>query len=427
MKRHLIEIGKDICIFLLTIAVLVLALLALPSRTLASIPWLSAAVKPFAGILGLSAAELTYTEQASPTLDASQPLAISVRNSAGRFSAQYDFDALDSLYESLGRTLGQALESAESMEETTLQKFYSALSGTGVAFLYPTDILSDVLASWLDAQPQETGNAASVYILSVQESRNVRLYLYGNACWVCDTTIPGETLLQALDGYRPDGSFFALEDSSALYARLDPLSLICPAAPALSEADSANPCDSRFVTSLASTLGFNPYGDASYTDADGNSFFSESDATLRVFNDGYLLLSVDEDAVRFSAASDDAGSLIETARALLQQITDALQTDARLYLSDFIQTETGAICAFDYVVDGVPVLQNGSGSAITVTFSGAHLTELSMPLRSYQTRTQTYALIPAAQAAAIVPENCRLRIFYDDTGVGALDAGWRTE
>lgn len=425
--RRWLEIGKDLLIVILVLALLALTVLSLPDRMLASIPGIQAVLGPFAGFFGLSQTELDYTENTAPGLDAAQPLAVSVRNSAGRFSAQYDFAAIDSLYEALGSTLGQALETSSAMEETTLQKLYAAMSGTGVTFLYPAALPSDVLASWLGAQPQESGSAAFLYILSVQESGRVRLYLRGSACWVCDTAISADTLTQALDGYRPDGSFFALEDGTGVYDRLDPCSLISVPSPQILEATSTDPCDTRFVTALASTLGFNPYGDASYTDDAGNSFFSESDASLRVLTSGQLLLRVDPGAERFTAASADPESVIEFTRALLEQILSTTDTDARLYLSEFTQTEDGTVCSFDYVLGGVPILQNGEPHAASATFTDGTLTELTFLLRGYHAGTQALALIPAAQAAAIVPEGSTLRIYYDDSGSGSLTAGWRRE
>ena len=72
--------------------------------------------------------------------------AIVLLQQAQQQAAQYDFSALDGLYEALGSTLGQALETASSAEETTLQKLYAAISGTGVTLSYPAAIPSGVRA-----------------------------------------------------------------------------------------------------------------------------------------------------------------------------------------------------------------------------------------------------------------------------------------
>ena len=73
----------------------------------------------------------------------------------------------------------------------------------------------------------------------------------------------------------PDGSFFAFEDSSGAYKQAAALSLITPQT-ALVDAIAANPCEARFVASLASSLGFNHYGDAKYIDPAGTTSFTET-------------------------------------------------------------------------------------------------------------------------------------------------------
>ena len=182
---------------------------------------------------------------------------------------------------------------------------------------------------------------------------------------------------------------------------MDPRSLIGGETPRLYGATSANPCDARTITPLAAELGFNPYGDASYTDAEGNSFFSETGASLRITADGRLLLSVEEPLLRFTAASAEASAVIETARALLAQLTDGLTGSARLYLTELAETEEETVCTFDYVLDGVPVMQKNGAHAAVAHFTGGALTELELLLRSYTPGTQPISLMPAAQAAAM--------------------------
>ena len=145
MRRRLIELGKDIIIALLTLAILVLLLLALPVKTLTGTPWLAAAVKPFAGLFGINEAELTYVEAAVPAPSAAKPLAISVQNVTGRCSAVYDEAALESMYEPLGALLAQALDSAGEFQRTTSEQVYDALRAPSAAFAYSSELRADVL------------------------------------------------------------------------------------------------------------------------------------------------------------------------------------------------------------------------------------------------------------------------------------------
>ena len=90
MARKILEIFKDILIVLLALAIVVLTLLALPAKTITSTPWLAAVLRPVAPLFGLSQSELAYTGEAvrSEVHGAAQPIAITVRNDAGRMSAQ---------------------------------------------------------------------------------------------------------------------------------------------------------------------------------------------------------------------------------------------------------------------------------------------------------------------------------------------------
>ena len=115
MARKILEIFKDVLIVVLALAIVVLTLLALPARTITSTPWLAAILRPVAPLFGLSQSELTYTGDvvADEVHGAAQPIAITVQNTAGRMSAQYDFAALDNAFEQLGGYLAQALDSAQ--------------------------------------------------------------------------------------------------------------------------------------------------------------------------------------------------------------------------------------------------------------------------------------------------------------------------
>lgn len=427
MKQRIWEIGKTLVIVVLVIAILALTLLALPSKTLMSTPWLAATLKPFAGAFGLNQAELTYTQKAEPSTDAALPLAISVRNMAGRYSCRYDEAAVESLYETLGPTLGQALDTAENPQPVTREQLYGAMCAQGVTLMYDVELPAQVLSAWLGEKLMAQAPAASIYVLSVQENDAVRLYLGGETCHVYDTALSAEALLQILDTCRPDGSSFAMENSET-FGRIDPASLISGQTPVLTGVEASNPCDARFMTQTAILMGFNPYGETAYTDQQGNAFFSETDTALAILADGHLTLTVDTPAERFTADSEAPEAVIEAARGLLAQITAGVTGDARLYLSDYEPTPDGAICRFDYVLDAVPILlEQGSTPAAEAIFEDGALTQMTLYLRHYTPGNSVIPLIPAAQAAAIVKQGALLRACYEDTGAAVLNAGWKME
>ena len=417
MKRRLWEIGKDILIVLLICSLLLLSAASLPSESVRSNPWLSSVLQPFAALLGLPQSELAYVETALPVLDAAQPLAISVQNSAGRTTAMWDFSALDAAFESLGGLLGQALDTADGFSQVSQTRLLTAMTGPSVYFYYGVSLPANLLASWLDASMDGEVPAASVCVLALEED-TVTLYLAGEACYAAATGVQADTLSGLLEQFRPDGSQFAFESGS----KLDALSLIPGVSPTVSAVSTANLCDTRYMEQLATDLGFNPYGDGSYTDAAGNTYFAESNCSLQITPEGSLLLNSSA-AGRFEAAGDSLDSLVEEARRLVDLAASGVLGDARIYLTGLEQDGETTVCTFDYILSGIPVSIRG-GHAASVTFRGKAVSQMEMQVTSYTRTTETLNLLPANTAAAILPAGSQLALQYSDAGTGKLTAGW---
>ena len=423
-RKKWLELGKDVLLVLLALTLAVLTILALPAKTVTDTPWLAALVRPFASVMGLSQGELLDTPMADTgsVTGASQPIAVSVRNPAGRTSFQYDFSLLDAAFEQFGAALGQALETAEKPVRTTALRVQAALGKTSVAFCYPGSIPSGLAASWLHV---ESGlDATARWFILASEDTGVVLYLVGDELFSSQTQMSAEELEQLLQSCTPDGSFFAFESSAGYYAQAEPLSLLPSATPAIHEVQTANPCDARFSDTLASTLGFNPYGDARYTDDAGNTTYTETGYALSIEVSGRLELRSDGTASRFQAQSTDPAELVECARSLLASMTSGVLADARLYLTEFRQDGADAVCTFDYCLGGIPLVLSG-GHAAQVRFSGASVTQASLLLKTYTRTTQTLSVLPPAQAAAILPAGSDMRLVYSDSGSG-VTAGWQS-
>ena len=425
MRRKIwLERAKNVLIALLAVILLALTVLALPVKTVTDTPWLAALVRPFASFLGISQGDLTDTPMADAgsVTGAAQPVAVSVRNPAGRTSFQYSFSALDASFEQFGAALGQALETAQAPERTSALRVQEALGKTSVAFCYPGEISPALAASWLHVDTELTASSRW-FILSCGDAC-ATLYLVGEELFSCQTQMTSESLEQLLQSCTPDGSFFAFEDAQSRFDSLEPLSLLPGQTPDIHEASAANPCDARFSDTLAATLGFNPYGDARYTDDAGNTTYTETGYTLSISAAGELTLRSDGQVTRFRAASGEEADLVECARSLLSTMTSGSAADARLYLTSLQKDGAETVCTFDYFLNGIPVYPSG-GHGAEIRFSGASVVQARLLLRSYTLTTQTVSVLPPAQAAAILPAGSELGLIYSDTSSG-VTAGWRS-
>lgn len=416
MKRRMVELGKDVVLVFLVLSLILLALLSLPTESVRNSPLLSAILQPLAPLLGMEQAELAYMEASEPVLDAAQPLAVSLVNSAGRYTAIWDFAALDVAFETLGGALGEALDTAAEAEPVGEAQVRTALTRPSVYFDYGVELPAELVASWLDAAPGVTLPRMHACILSVEED-TVALYLLGETAQRAETALSAATLEYLLEAFRPDGSAFAFEQDSALA----PDSLVPGSNPAIPDAEATNPCDSRFNETLATALGFNPFGDTTYTDASGTTFYSEAGCALQISAAGQILLTSTA-ADRFLAAGSDTEDLVEEARRLVALAAGDSAGEARLYLSDLSETETETVCTFSYYLSGIPVVI-GAEPAAQVTFTGRSVTRMAVTALQFQTTGGTLPVMPVAQAAAVLPEGSSLALEYRLQG-GKVKAGW---
>lgn len=416
MKRRTIELCKDVILVLLVVNLILLALMSLPTESVRQSPLLSALLQPLAQVLGMDQAELAYMEVAEPVMDAARPLAVTLRNSAGRYTAIWDFAALDTAFETLGGALGEALDTASAPSTVSEAQVQGVLAGESVYFDYGLTLPAAVLASWLDAVPEESLPEVHACALAVEGDR-VALYLLGETYQRAETGLLPETLENLLEQFRPDGSAFAFEVDSTLA----PAALLPGGNPAPPSAVVGNPCDNRYIESLATALGFNPYGDTSYTDSDGTAYFSEAGCALQISAAGEILLtSTAQD--RFRAGGDGVEELVEEARRLAALAAGDAAGEARLYLSDLTVTEEETVCTFDYYLSGIPV-SLAAGYGIQVTFSGQSVQRMEGTALCFETTGDTQLVMPVAQAAAVLPEGSDLTLEYQLQD-GAMQAGW---
>lgn len=418
MKRHLIEAAKNILIILLLCSMLLLMVASLPAAQIRQIPWLSRMLQPFAPLLGLPEAELTYVETVLPVMDAASPVAISVRNEAGRYTAMWDFEALDNAFEDLGGILGQALDTAQAPVPVEESRLDQVLSGVSAWFAYEGGLPAGVLAAWLDASLEEEADTEIYAFVLAVEDGDAALYLVGDQTVRMTTEVDTQTLEFMLSEYYPDGSSFGFETHEAL----PHLHLVPGDGQSVSGVYRSKAVTDRKLEQLATDLGFNPYGDTNYTDTAGDTYFTEVGGTLQVKRSGLLTLTSTV-STRFSAADTQPDTLAEEARRLVELAAGDTLGDARLYLTRLEQQGEETVLTFHHVVEGIPV-ESAEGPGARVTFSGTVVTKLELQLVTYSLRDQTQHVLPPVQAMAILPEGSGLRLIYSDTGDSSVAAGW---
>ena len=415
MKR-LIEIGKDLLIVFLLCSLLLLAIAAVPTETIRANPRLSKYLQPLAPVLGLPEAELAYVETVLPVLDAAQPVAISVKSTAGRSTAMWDFDTLDAAFDTYGGLLGQAMDTAERFAAASENQVRKALSGTCVYFRYHRSLPASLLASWLGAELHADLPETQTCVLAA-EGDVVALYFLGSPHFRAVTQVDPYDLITLVEKSRPDGSQMAFETDS----QLSPTALLPGSTVSAPGVATSNPCDSRYMDQLATDLGFNPYSDTRFIDDDGTTHFSEANNALSISSNGEIVLT-NADSSRFQASSGKRDALVELARQLVETTVGDVCGTARIYLSGVEQQEDTTVCTFEYLVSGITV--DLGAKAATVTFSGSSVREMRIRAVAFRLTGNALLPLPVTQAAAILPPDSNLLLQYRTDGGSALAVGW---
>lgn len=418
MKAQIRETAKNIIIVLLLLSAILLMLTVIMYSSASDAKVFSNIRSFFSG-----SAVPPMQEQTRSLTDASQPLLISVNSTAGRASFYGNFEALDAAFETLGGYLAEALDTAQEPQPITAEAFTRAATGTGIYFAYPGKLPLATLAAWLDATTSLSLDGRE-FILRAEQSQSILYLTDGELFYALATEIDPSTLEAALEGYPSDGTYFAAESSDTALSRIAPRSLLHADMTTLPSASAHNPCDDIFCAATATALGFNPYGDASYRDDEGNTMYSESDCTLRISSDGVLTLRNLSMTARFAAESGSTEDQVEYVRALSAALIGERLGDGRLLFDGIHYADGLSTITFHYYLAGRVVAQR-EGAAITAVFSGNVLAELNFRVRTYTcSDTDTIEVLPPELAAALLDNGAELMLSYADANDTQLLAGW---
>lgn len=415
MKTRVIEICKNILIVLLICSLLLLSLMALPVESVRSNPWLSKLLRPLAPLLGTSRAELTYVEPAAPRADGIKPAEISLCRSARRTSAVWDADKVDEMFATFSPLLAQIFSETENYAQISSVQLQNAARTDSVYFRYAGVLPAEVIVcQWGNARKLPLGSFDRFLIAA--ENGNLSLYLCGLVSYRAPTSLPAELLTDLLDHYEEDSSAFCFE----LELPQHPFSLVSSEKPVVNAYNCSDPTDNRFVETLATALGFNPYAETRYTNAQGTDCFTETGASLEISDSGLVQLTMDNN--RYNAPSRSFDDIAATASALTDTMLKEISGAGKLHLVSVTRSGDSTVCQFQYLVNGVPLLLPQPAAA--VTFSGTAVTRASVQLYRFVPTGKSLYPLPAAQAAALLPDGSELMLVYSIGPDGALSADW---
>lgn len=368
---------------------------------------------------------------------AARPLAISIVNSDGRYTAQYDASAVSTAFDAVGTLLGEALVTAGTPFSISEDRWQTALSEPGIYLDLGFSLPFSVLVDWLGGEGSDTplttqarrmalacGNNESDVWLFWQDSSSELFY-------ACSTSLNRSLhLLSEVSSWLPDSSFFAFEDEA--YSACAPYTLISDT-PQLAVYTSATPLSaahSAAVKQVLDTLSYSVASGSSYA-ISGGTRYTDGTNTFQLTDTGVLTYHASDPSHFPVSTSHETATLtecIEATRQLVQNTLGQFCGSAQLCLSELELEGNSLTLTYQYRLNGVPVALRQEGWAAQFTITDGTITAFTLHFRSYSPSDDVTLLLPELQAAAAMSalnaEGCELSMTYLDSGALSTSAGW---
>ncbi|MCI8689681.1 MAG: hypothetical protein HFF87_05135 [Oscillibacter sp.] len=381
--------------------------------------------------LGLDAASLAPSPvpadngAAVQTPVLSAPVRVAVTGVYGRYGSLTLSTSSETFDNPLGRSLAEALGSAQSFSLCGDAAFFAALDAPSIYYDFLEPLPLSVLSGLLNgAETVSEELSARCLVISGQPGGTALLYLWNGsgAYYRCPTALSSSSVEQVVGQYELGGAYFALDLSAE---SLRPNSLFLeepPSLPVLSAGDPLSDTDW-----LLTALGFNPRSRTRYLDASGTETIMDGDRSLRILANKTVYYQSGSEPTLTIEAEDEIPTLREAALGaggILNGLTGSVGGSASLYLQSIRQTGAVTSLRFGYQSGGIPIRISG-GSAAEITLTGTSVTALTLRLHSYGLTEEVSMLLPLRQALAVAAAQpgAELSIAYVDRG-GDCRANW---
>lgn len=370
---------------------------------------------------------------------AARPLAISIVNPDGRYTAQYDADSVDAAFDALAVLLGESLLTAETPFGISELRWQTALSEPGIFWDFGVPLPLAVLSDWLGGESSGTSltvQARRIALSPGTDGEEIWLFWQDASTglfYACRTSVGYSQLLSKVSGWLPNSSFFAFQDSA--YTACAPYTLISePPQPAVyTAANSLSVSNSAAVEQVLDALSYSTAYGSSYT-ISGGTRYTDGINTFQLTDSGELTYHASDPAHYFSISTSHetptVTECIEATRKLTQATLGQFCGSARLSLSSVEQVENSLILTYQYWLDGIPVLLRQEGWAAQFIITDGAISALTLHFRSYSPTEETALILPVLQTSAAMSAldaaGRELSLIYPDSGASSISAGWFT-
>lgn len=434
-NNSLVELGKDILIVLLACSAI----------------YMGANALVVGGLSGLFQKNDTHsagivTQQESSGVAWPVRMVISSWNGETmvRYGVQYDRAGCEAQFQPVASLLRETLSSLGVAQVVSARDIEWALAeNSSIYFDLLGEVPLSVLSGWLTgAEGEHAQNGTVRRLILTAEGKNVFLYykdLMTGVYYMRTTEVVSVEQIHAVtDAIVGNGAQFAFEAEG--YEYLDGYTLLLPEPPVPEVYTASNPLEEEQQTevldqnsNLGKLLQALSFPDNSYIYSGIDQVIRNGNDTLRISQQGVVRYNVAEGEnsryqVECPTGQPTAYQVAETCRRLAAGAAGELAGEARLYLKEIRQTQTGWQVEFGYCLNGAGVLVGDVGYAAHFVVEGNQITQIVMQLRSYTKVGEQSIVLPEQQALAAMQalgqRGSELMLSYRDQGGSRIGAVW---
>ena len=434
-NRRMVELGKDILIVLLACSAI----------------YMGANALVVGGLSGLfqkndpqSAGVVTQQESSG----VAWPVRMVISNWNGetmvRYGVQYDRAECEAQFQPVASLLRETLSSLGVAQVVSAREIQWALEeNSSIYFDLLGEVPLSVLSGWLTgSEGVHSQNGTVRRLILTAEGKNVFLYykdLMTGVYYMRTTEVVSVEQVHAVtDAVVGNGAQFAFEAEG--YEYLDGYTLLLPEPPVPEVYIASNPVEGEQQaemleqnTNLGKLLRALSFPDNSYFYSGIDQVIRSGNDTLRISRQGMVRYNAAEgENSRYQVDSPTGQPTIyqvaEGCRRLAADSLGELAGEARLYLKEIRQIQTGWRVEFGYCLDGANVLVGDAGYAAHFVVEGDQITQFAMQLRSYTKAGEQNIVLPEQQALAAMQalgqRGSELMLSYHDQGGSRIGAVW---
>ncbi len=343
----------------------------------------------------------------------------------GSYGLIYNDSEISDIAGKYSALVGEALGTAENVQDVDISKLREYLDGVGVYFGFAAELPLDCIADALGTNSSEELSGIStefLYLFCGLDSNASLIFGNENNAKIARTSLPNSLIIAINNLFLPNSVAFSFSYSE--YEGMSPFILIEEDLSEIYSYSYKSAYSSGFNrVGFLDSFGMNSVTASDYTDREGAFAFIDNGKDLRITTNSISFKDVAED----SESDLSVYQQIRYAAYIVDKSVIPYIGDASVRLTSVSGDIRNLTVSFSYFINGMSVSGTGNNS-ITAHFDNGRLSSFNAYVLNFANTNEIVKLLPMSKSAAIAVGNKKTNlnlVLVPENG--RLTCGWVTK